>query len=94
MSGEQWDFPNIWPPLEHIIITGLAGSGNSRAVDLSKQLATQTVNRNLTVYKQTGHMFEKYSCTEMRGGGGGEYQVQLGFGWSNGVTLDLVKNYM
>lgn len=21
-SGQQWDFPNVWPPLEHMIITG------------------------------------------------------------------------
>jgi len=93
-SGEQWDYPNIWPPLEHIIITGLAGTGNERAVEMSKLLAAQTVNRNLAVFKLTGHIFEKYSCEELKGGGGGEYLVQLGFGWTNGVTLDLVKNYM
>ena len=37
----------------------MAGSGNERAVDMSRQLATQTVNRNLDVFKHTGHMFEK-----------------------------------
>lgn len=27
------------------------------------------------------------------GGGGGEYTVQLGFGWSNGLILDLLNKY-
>ena len=26
-------------------------------------------------------------------GGGGEYEVQKGFGWSNGVVLDLLERY-
>ena len=26
-----------------------------------------------------------------RGGGGGEYTVQLGFGWTNGALLDIME---
>jgi len=26
-------------------------------------------------------------------GGGGEYEVQLGFGWTNGVVLQLIDKY-
>ena len=26
-------------------------------------------------------------------GGGGEYEVQLGFGWTNGVVLQLIEKY-
>jgi hypothetical protein len=25
--------------------------------------------------------------------GGGEYDVQLGFGWTNGVVIDFLNNY-
>lgn len=28
-SGEQWDFPNSWPPSVQMIIIGLANSNNS-----------------------------------------------------------------
>lgn len=39
-------------------------------------------------------MFEKYSATELGGhGGGGEYEVQTGFGWSNGAVMDLMNKY-
>ena len=33
----------------------------------------------------------QYNCIDPeKGGSGGEYQVQIGFGWSNGVTLDFL----
>lgn len=36
----------------------------------------------------------QYSADELGGyGGGGEYTVQAGFGWTNGVILDFLKMY-
>lgn len=36
----------------------------------------------------------QYDATVSGGyGGGGEYEVQLGFGWSNGLILDLLDKY-
>ena len=47
---------------------------------------------NLIAYQRTGFMFEKYNCTTVgAGGGGGEYIPQMGFGWTNGVVLDLLR---
>ena len=41
-----------------------------------------------------GALYEKYSCEEDgQAGGGGEYQVQTGFGWTNGVTLSFLARY-
>lgn len=38
-------------------------------------------------------MFQ-YDATVAGGhGGGGEYEVQLGFGWSNGVVMELMHRY-
>ncbi|XP_023319723.1 trehalase [Eurytemora carolleeae] len=94
-SGQQWDFPNVWPPLEHMIITGLGRCKDESADKLARELTKTTISRNLQVFKSQGHMFEKYDCrsTETGGGSGGEYSVQLGFGWSNGVSLDLIHMY-
>ncbi len=46
------------------------------------------LNRNDQVYKATGKMMEKYNVvdTDLLGGGG-EYPLQDGFGWTNGVAL-------
>lgn len=36
----------------------------------------------------------QYSCEQPGShGGGGEYDVQLGFGWTNGVIMDLLDMY-
>ena len=36
----------------------------------------------------------QYSCLQPGShGAGGEYVVQLGFGWSNGVAMDLMNTY-
>lgn len=41
-----------------------------------------------------GCVFLQYDATVSGGhGGGGEYEVQLGFGWSNGLVLDLLDKY-
>ncbi|KAF7291314.1 Trehalase [Mycena indigotica] len=41
-----------------------------------------------------GNMFEKFSIMEITSAGrGGEYTVQAGFGWTNGVLLWVASNY-
>jgi len=43
------------------------------------------------VYERGGKLVEKYVVDgSATGGGGGEYPLQDGFGWSNGVTLALL----
>ncbi|KAF9232312.1 glycoside hydrolase family 37 protein [Melanogaster broomeanus] len=42
----------------------------------------------------TGNMFEKFSNLDVDSSGyGGEYTVQAGFGWTNGVLLWVAANY-
>ena len=39
-------------------------------------------------------MFEKYDGSRIgRPGGGGEYDVQQGFGWTNGITLWVLNEF-
>lgn len=36
----------------------------------------------------------QYNAEELGGhGGGGEYGVQIGFGWTNGVIMELLDQY-
>ena len=38
-----------------------------------------------------GHLYEKYDANEIgKEGGGGEYTVQTGFGWTNGVLVEFL----
>ncbi|RZC35606.1 trehalase [Asbolus verrucosus] len=91
-SGEQWDFPAAWPPLQSIVILGLDQSGNCFAKNISRQLAQKWVTANIIGFNATGTMYEKYDAlVPGQYGGGGEYGVQAGFGWTNGVVLELIN---
>ncbi|XP_048511996.1 trehalase isoform X2 [Athalia rosae] len=93
-TGEQWDYPNAWAPLQYIMIVGLNNTGDPWAQKLAYELAERWVRGNQIAFNETGHMFEKYDATVLGGhGSGGEYEVQLGFGWSNGVVLELMQKY-
>ncbi|XP_038725509.1 probable trehalase [Tripterygium wilfordii] len=93
-SGEQWDFPNGWAPLQHMIVEGLARSGIEEARSMAQEIAISWIRTNYGAYKKTGVMHEKYDvekCGEY--GGGGEYTPQTGFGWSNGVVLAFLEEF-
>ena len=90
-SGQQWDAPNGWAPLQWMAIKGLDKYGHT---DLAKTIAERWVGLNEKVYANTGKFVEKYNVEDMTlEAGGGEYPVQDGFGWSNGVYLAL-KAYL
>lgn len=87
---QQWDAPNGWPPLQWISIIGLR---NYDFNPLADRIKSAWLNLNESVFKKTGKMFEKYNVvnTSLKGGGG-EYPLQDGFGWTNGVAIALLKN--
>jgi alpha,alpha-trehalase len=88
-SGQQWDAPNGWAPLQWMAIRGLRNYGFA---ELAEEIKRRWIALNLRVYENTGKMVEKYNVEDMSLlAGGGEYPVQDGFGWSNGVLLRLLK---
>jgi alpha,alpha-trehalase len=60
-------------------------------VELANEIKQRWVALNTKVYKSTGKMVEKYNVENLDlEAGGGEYPVQDGFGWTNGVLLRLL----
>ncbi|KAM3959901.1 LOW QUALITY PROTEIN: trehalase-2 [Aphomia sociella] len=93
-SGEQWDYPNAWPPLQYMVVMGLANTGVPEAMRYANEIATKWVRSNFEVWKEMTAMLEKYDATILGGhGGGGEYVVQTGFGWTNGVVMSMLNRY-
>ncbi|XP_030264648.1 trehalase [Sparus aurata] len=93
-SGQQWDYPNAWPPLQHMLISGLSKLPSEDAKQLALDLAQRWIRTNWLAYGKYEAMFEKYDVNgDGKPGGGGEYEVQLGFGWTNGVALQLLDQY-
>ncbi len=90
-TGQQWDAPNGWAPLEWITIQGLRNYGHDV---LAKEIAERCIRLNRGVYRHTGRMMEKYNVEDTTLiAGGGEYPSQDGFGWTNGVFLKLLAVY-
>ncbi|HEX3843271.1 MAG TPA: alpha,alpha-trehalase TreF [Steroidobacteraceae bacterium] len=89
-SGQQWDAPNGWAPLQWIAVRGCARYGDDA---LAHDIAARWLTTVRRVYANTGKMFEKYDVEQALPGGGGEYPVQDGFGWTNGVTRGLLQRY-
>uniref|UniRef100_A0A0A9EXF6 Trehalase n=1 Tax=Arundo donax TaxID=35708 RepID=A0A0A9EXF6_ARUDO len=93
-TSQQWDFPNGWAPLQHLVAEGLLNSGSDKARKLAEDIATRWVRTNYAAYKATGAMHEKYDVEACgKSGGGGEYKPQTGFGWSNGVILSFLEEF-
>ena len=104
-SGEQWDGPNAWPPLQALLADGLAGvSGEegagtgaaaAEAAALAERLVAGFVTGALAGLAAEGTLREKYCSLLPDGtpGAGGEYATQAGFGWTNGAVLALLRRF-
>ncbi|MBI1173207.1 trehalase [bacterium] len=87
-SGQQWDAPNGWAPLQWIAIQGLRRYGYD---DLAAELRRCWLATCDAVFAASGKFVEKYNVLDpLAASGGGEYALQDGFGWTNGVYLDLL----
>jgi len=90
-TGQQWDAPNGWAPLQWIAVKGFENYNNKQ---LAGDIATRWLSLNDRVFKSTGKMMEKYNVQNINlEAGGGEYPSQDGFGWTNGVYLKLLSMY-
>jgi alpha,alpha-trehalase len=90
-TGQQWDAPNGWAPLQWIAIAGLRHYGHA---SLAETIACRWMIKVNDVYRQSGKLVEKYDVsTTGHNGRGGEYPLQDGFGWTNGVMRKLIALY-
>lgn len=89
-TGQQWDWPNGWAPLQWVAIDGLERYGQHR---LARTIAERWVETVRKGFNDSGKMLEKYNVEESVPGGGGEYPLQDGFGWTNGVTRALLDRF-
>jgi alpha,alpha-trehalase len=90
ISGQQWDQPNGWAPLQWLAIGGLRHYGDP----LADEIAQRWLRTVGSLYKRESKLVEKYVVMKQDdgavGGGGGEYPLPDGFGWTNGVTRRLL----
>jgi alpha,alpha-trehalase len=93
-TGQQWDAPNGWAPLQWMAVQGFANYGDNA---LAKTIAARWEARVDSGFARDGVLVEKYNVETPPGGPatghGGEYALQVGFGWTNGVQAALMAAY-
>ena len=78
-TGQQWDAPNGWAPLQWIAYKGLKQSPYNH-ITLADKIKQNWMQNNEKVYAETGKMMEKYNVADTHTkAGGGEYPNQDGF---------------
>lgn len=86
-TDQQWDAPNGWAPLQWMTYQGLKNYGEHST---AAEIRERWMANNERVYQNVNKFVEKYNVENLGlEAGGGEYPVQDGFGWSNGVYLKM-----
>ncbi len=91
-SGGQWDFPYAWAPNQLLADKGLRRYGFNKEADRVSYKFLSTVAEN---FRRDGTIREKYNAltrsseTQVTAG----YHANIvGFGWTNGVFLELLHD--
>ena len=74
---------------------GLIKTGSMDAIKVAWNIASNfTMNALGGCTEESCTLFEKYDAEETgKSGRGGEYEVQTGFGWTNGVLVEFLNIY-
>lgn len=90
-TGAQWDFPNAWAPIQFLAIAGLRQYGFQQDAD---RLTYEFLSMVAENFRHDGTIREKYNAltrsSEIHVTAGYPMNV-VGFGWTNGVFLELLS---
>lgn len=88
-SGQQWDRPNGWAPLQWMAIKGLYSYGHAH---LARDITQRWLLIVSELYELESKLVEKYVLRPTaEHATGGEYPLQDGFGWTNGIVARLLR---
>ena len=94
-SGSQWDAPFGWAPLQLIAVDGLRRYGHTDDADRVARKFIAMVTRE---FERSGTIVEKYDVRRGASDVAGDIRFgyrenQVGFGWTNGVYLELLAGF-
>lgn len=90
-TGVQWDYPYGWAPIQLLTVEGLRRYGFSADADRISGRFLETVAEN---FRRDGTIREKYNVvtgSSETNIAAGYRQNVIGFGWTNGVFLELLS---
>lgn len=91
VTGAQWDAPFGWAPLQLLAVEGLRRAGDATDAD---RIARAFISMLLDDFERRGTLLEKYDVVRRSSELGalrfGYRSNEIGFGWTNGVALELL----
>ncbi len=88
VKPKQWDYPNIWSPLEYQAVIGLLRYGY---IDEARRIMESSVKAHAAAFRKFGTFFEKLNGETGETGSGALYGDQQGFGWTNAAFYRYVQ---
>lgn len=88
IKPKQWDYPNIWPPLEYLTVIGLLKYG---FLNTARRIMEKSVNAHAKIFRKYGTFFERIDGESGDKPQREHYEIQSGFGWTNAIFYRYIK---
>ncbi|OGE18797.1 hypothetical protein A2871_01840 [Candidatus Daviesbacteria bacterium RIFCSPHIGHO2_01_FULL_41_23] len=88
LKPKQWDYPNIWPPLEYLTVMGLLNYGYSKE---AIRIMQKSVKAHAALFRKYKTFFEKINGETGDKPNDFHYPTQTGFGWTNAIFYKYIK---
>lgn len=82
IQPKQWDYPNIWAPLEYLTVAGLLKYGY---INEAKRIMESSIKAHAALFRKHKTFFEKINGETGEISDNYDYAEQEGFGWTNAV---------
>lgn len=88
LKPKQWDYPNIWPPLEYLTVIGLLQYG---FIEDAKRIMEKSLKAQSGIFAKYKTFFEKINGETGDTAQSFHYTQQEGFGWTNATFYRYVQ---
>jgi len=88
IKPKQWDYPNIWSPLEYLTVIGFLRYGFKKE---AKRIMENSVKTHARLFRKYKTFFEKIDGSTGEPSVGYKYAMQEGFGWTNAVFYRYIQ---
>lgn len=88
LASKQWDYPNLWHPLEYLVIVGLIRYGYTQE---AARLLHKSIRAEIAIFKRYGTVYEKFDGTTGKPSLDFHYPNQEGFGWTCALLLSYQR---
>ncbi len=88
IKPKQWDYPNIWAPLEYTTVIGLLRYGYQ---EQARRIMKNSVKTHAKLFRKYKTFFEKIDGETGEPSIGYKYTMQEGFGWTNAIFYRYIQ---